>query len=106
MLDPIVNFFVRVFNLIGQGIGWVIAFFLWPFVAFGRWYQKRGWVLKSLFGLIILAIITRYVFNKPAFYADYANWGDGLKEHVVERVQDTYLSNKTRFRTQMFGMHS
>ena len=42
MLDPIVNFFVRVFNLIGQGIGWVIAFFLWPFVAFDRWYQKRG----------------------------------------------------------------
>ena len=50
--------------------------------------------------------ITRYVFNKPAFYADYGTWADGLQEHVVERVQDTYLRNKSAYRTQMFGMHS
>ena len=49
---------------------------------------------------------TRYVFNKPAFYADYTNWGDRLKEHVVERVQDTYLNNKSAYRTKMFGMHT
>ena len=47
MLDPIIDFFVRVFNLIGRGIGWVIALILWPFVSFGVWYKKRGWVLKS-----------------------------------------------------------
>ncbi|NKB50608.1 MAG: DUF2333 family protein [Rhizobiaceae bacterium] len=62
MLDPIVNFFVRVFNLIGQGIGWCIAMMLWPFVAFSRWYTKRGWVLKSVFGLIILLIVASYVY--------------------------------------------
>ena len=49
--------------------------------------------------------ISRYVFNKQAFYADYKNWREHLKEVVVEQVRDTYLSNKARYRTDMFGMH-
>jgi hypothetical protein len=62
MLDPIIEFFVRVFNLIGRGIGWVIALMLWPFVWFGAWYKKRGWILKSGVGLIVLAIIASYIY--------------------------------------------
>lgn len=62
MLDPIVNFFVMVFNKIGQGIGWLIALILWPFVAFAGWYRRRGWVIKGPIGLLIVAIAVSYVW--------------------------------------------
>ena len=62
MLDPAINFFVCVFNLIGRSIGWAIALMLWPFVWFGTWYKKRGWILKSGVGLIVLAIIASYIY--------------------------------------------
>ena len=38
MLDPIVNFFTRIFQWIGRGIGFVIGILLWPFLWAGRWY--------------------------------------------------------------------
>ncbi len=78
MLDPIVNLFARIFNLIGQGIGWSIALGLWPFVAFGKWYTKRGWMLKSGVGLVVLFIIASYVYLFaitqfwPGYDRDYA----------------------------------
>ena len=62
MLDPIIDFFVRVFNMIGRGIGWFIALLLWPFVWFSVWYKKRGWLLKSGIGLIVLGIIASYIY--------------------------------------------
>ena len=62
MLDPIVNFIVLVFNWIGRGIGLVIAASLLPFVAFGVWYKKRGWMIKAAVGLVIVSIIASYVY--------------------------------------------
>jgi len=50
--------------------------------------------------------MARYVFNKQAFYSDYEGWSDAQKEFVVEHVRDTYLSDKTRHRMLMYGMHS
>lgn len=73
MLDPIINFFVRVFELIGQGIGWVIAILLWPFVWFGVWYKKRGFLLKGAVGLVVLLIVASYVhlFVITQFWSGY-----------------------------------
>ena len=48
MLDPIVNFFIRMFQWIGRGIGMVIGVILWPFLWAGRWYTQRGWILKAV----------------------------------------------------------
>ena len=48
MLDPIVNFFTRIFQWIGRGIGLVIGVILWPFMWAGRWYVQRGWILKAV----------------------------------------------------------
>ena len=50
--------------------------------------------------------LSRYVFNKPSFYADYEKWDDGLQEHVVKRVKDTYLRNKRKFRRAVYGLHA
>ena len=60
MLDPIVNFFARIFHWIGRGIGLVIAWILWPFMALGRWWTRKGWILKSVVALIVLAIVALY----------------------------------------------
>jgi hypothetical protein len=60
MLDPIVNFFTRIFHWIGRGIGLVIGVLLWPFLWAGRWYTQRGLVLKGVLGLIVLGIIGLY----------------------------------------------
>ncbi|MEL6505859.1 MAG: DUF2333 family protein [Pseudomonadota bacterium] len=62
MLDPIVNFFVRVFNAIGRGIGWVIAAVLFPFVWVTRWVRKRGFALKSVFALVLIGIVAGYFY--------------------------------------------
>ncbi len=66
MLDPIVDFFASVFRAIGRGIGWVIAWILWPFMAFGRWYARRGWLIKGPIGVIILILVGLYAYF---FYA-------------------------------------
>ena len=56
MLDPIVNFFTRIFQWIGRGIGLVIGIILWPFLWVGRWYTQRGWILKAVLGLALLVL--------------------------------------------------
>lgn len=60
MLDPIVNFFTGIFYWIGRVIGQVVAWMLWPFVAFRNWLRGRGWFIKIPVFLIILAIIVSY----------------------------------------------
>ncbi|CCV09004.1 conserved hypothetical protein [Mesorhizobium metallidurans STM 2683] len=60
MLDPIVNFFTRIFQWIGRGIGFVIGVVLWPFMWAGRWYTQRGWILKAVLGLALLVLVGLY----------------------------------------------
>ena len=60
MLDPIVNFFTRIFQWIGRGIGLVIGVILWPFLWLGRWYTQRGWILKAVLGLAIAGLVGLY----------------------------------------------
>lgn len=60
MFDPIVAFFQRVFTAIGRGIGLVVAWLLWPFVALGTWYRGRSWIIKGPVALILLALVLFY----------------------------------------------
>jgi hypothetical protein len=60
MLDPIVNFFTRIFQWIGRCIGLVIGVILWPFMWAGRWYTQRGWILKAVLGLVLLVLVGLY----------------------------------------------
>ena len=60
MLDPIVNFFTRIFQWIGRGIGLVIGIILWPFMWAGRWYTQRGWILRTVVGLALAGLIGLY----------------------------------------------
>ena len=68
--------------------------------------HEDQWLVNRLISdYVPFDYLARYVFNKPAFYADYDGWGEKLKEHVVERVQDAYLRKKSQYRKSMFGMH-
>ncbi|MDW6022244.1 DUF2333 family protein [Mesorhizobium sp. BAC0120] len=60
MLDPIVNFFTWAFQMIGRGIGFLVGILLWPFMWAGRWYTKRGWILKSILGAAVVVLIGLY----------------------------------------------
>lgn len=62
MLDPIVNFFVRLFGWVGRGIGWVVGILLWPFIWLAGWYTGRGWALRSVVGLAIIGLIALYAY--------------------------------------------
>ena len=48
MLDPIVNFLTRMFQAIGRGIGLAVNFVLWPFRWVGRWFARRGGIVKAV----------------------------------------------------------
>jgi hypothetical protein len=60
MLDPIVDFFTRIFLVLGRGIGLVIGVLLWPFLWAGRWYMMKGWILKSVVGALLVALVLLY----------------------------------------------
>lgn len=96
MLDPIVNFFIRLFQWIGRGIGWVAAILAWPFVAFWGWLRGRGWFVKIPVFALLLAIvigygyliaITQFWSPRDAAYAD-AFVADDTAAAAGERLSD------------------
>ena len=60
MFDPIGNFFTRVFQSIGRGIGFGVSVVLWPFMWARHWYANRGWILRSVVGAIVVLILGLY----------------------------------------------
>ena len=62
MIDPIINFFTQIFYWIGRAVGVVIGWLLWPFLWLGRWWMAKGWIIKSLVGAIVLAIVVFYAY--------------------------------------------
>ncbi|MER9209578.1 DUF2333 family protein [Mesorhizobium sp. C277A] len=80
MLDPIVNFFTRIFQWIGRGIGLAFGVILWPFLWAGRWYTQRGWILKAAVGLALLVLIGLYA---NFFYA--TQWWNKFDPNYVDK---------------------
>ncbi|WP_417412776.1 DUF2333 family protein [Hoeflea sp.] len=60
MLDPVIEFFERIFHAIGRGIGMAISFLLWPFVAVARWYRGRNWLIRVPILIVLLLLIVGY----------------------------------------------
>ena len=64
------------------------------------------WLVNRLISdYVPFDFVSRYVFNKPAFYSDYENWSEEQKAYVVETVKRTYLANKEGLRRNRYGMH-
>ncbi|QKV17071.1 DUF2333 family protein [Oricola thermophila] len=60
MLDPIIAFFTRLFEVIGRAIGTFVAWLAWPFIAFRNWLRGRGWFVKIPVFVILIAIVASY----------------------------------------------
>ncbi len=50
--------------------------------------------------------VSLYVFNKQGFYAAYEDQSEGWRHHVVETMKKTYLSDKARIRSRLWGLTS
>ena len=48
--------------------------------------------------------VSRYVFNKQGFYADYEGWGEPWRAHVVDTLKSTYLKDKAALRLRLYGL--
>lgn len=62
MLDPVIELVTKIFNWIGQGIGWTIAALLWPFVTVTGWIRKRGFIIKGIASLLVFILVSGYVY--------------------------------------------
>jgi hypothetical protein len=70
VLDPIIEFFSRIFYLIGRGIGQVVAWLLWPFLKVAVWYRSTGFLWKAIVGVLLLALVTVYswfIYNATVY---------------------------------------
>jgi hypothetical protein len=48
--------------------------------------------------------ISRYIFNKQAFYDDYEEYDAQYRNHVVETLKATYLKDKAALRARLYGL--
>lgn len=87
MLDGIINFFTRVFEAIGRAFGRFVAALLWPFVALGNWYTKRGWILRAIVGLLLVVWLGGYLY----FFWNTQYWNNFDPDYVA----DYSLSGRT-----------
>lgn len=62
MLNPLFEFFRRVYFLLGVIVRRPLAWLGRPLVAAGRWYRSKGFVLKAIVGVIVLGIVGLYAF--------------------------------------------
>ncbi|PCI05788.1 MAG: hypothetical protein COB78_04145 [Hyphomicrobiales bacterium] len=60
MLDPIVSFVTKIFELIGRGFGQVIAWLLFPFIWVRALYKRTHGIMKVLLAILLLCIIIPY----------------------------------------------
>jgi hypothetical protein len=62
MLDPVVNFFTRIFQAVGRWIGLAVSFVLSPFRWLAGWYGRRGGILKAVLGALLLVLVALYLY--------------------------------------------
>ena len=67
--------------------------------------HKDAWLTNRLITEYVpYDFVSRYVFNKQGFYKDYAGWDDSYRQHVVETLKSTYLTDKAALRKRLYGL--
>jgi len=82
MLDPIIQFVQGIFSAIGRGIGYVIAWLLFPFLSASRWYASRGLIIKGVVGALVVLVAIAYgvfIYQTQIWYAFDPNFVDKYK---------------------------
>ncbi|MCJ8519408.1 hypothetical protein ABID21_002372 [Pseudorhizobium tarimense] len=85
MLEPIVQFFQRIFSAIGRAFGLLVAWLVWPFLAAHGWYRRRTWMIRAPLLAVLALFIGLYGYFfwqtqvwtgfNPAFVDDY-RWSE------------------------------
>ncbi|WP_105384189.1 DUF2333 family protein [Neorhizobium alkalisoli] len=60
MLDRITAFFQRIGQAVGRGIGLLIAWLVWPFMAAHGWYRQRHWMVKGPILALLVILVGLY----------------------------------------------
>lgn len=64
-----------------------------------------AWLTNRLISdFVPFDFVSRYAFNKQAFYADYEGFDPVWRRHVVDTLKDTYLKNGAAFRERLYGL--
>ncbi len=87
MLDPILALFIKLFEMIGKGIGKVIAAIIWPFKTFRQWLKGRGWFIKIPVFILLTALVLgySYLFYITQFWTNVGP--DYAKVYSIENVK-------------------
>jgi hypothetical protein len=63
------------------------------------------WLVNRLISdYVPFDFVTRYVFAKQRFYADYAGYAETWRRHVVDTLKQTYLKDKAALRRRLFAL--
>lgn len=63
------------------------------------------WLVNRLISEFVPSdFVSKYVFNKQGFYTDYQTYAAPWKEHVVETLKSTYLSDKAALRKRLYDL--
>lgn len=73
MLDGITAFFQRIGQAAGRGIGLLVAWLIWPFMAAHGWYGRRHWMVKGpiLAVLVLLVGFYGYFFWQTQIWSGF-----------------------------------
>lgn len=64
-----------------------------------------AWLVNRLISdFVEFDFVSRYVFNKQGFYADYEAMGETAREDVVETLKSSYLNDKAGYRKRLYGL--
>ncbi|MBX3568828.1 MAG: hypothetical protein KF914_12275 [Rhizobiaceae bacterium] len=64
-----------------------------------------AWLTNRLISEFVpFDFLSRYVFNKQAFYKDYEAYGESFRRHVVNTLKTSYLKDKQALRTRLYGL--
>jgi hypothetical protein len=67
--------------------------------------HEDAWLTNRLISdFVPFDFVSRYVFNKQGFYADYEGFAPAWREHVVETLRRTYLQDKAGLRARLYGL--
>ena len=69
-VDRVGNFFIRIFQAVGHGLGRAVSFVLSPFRWFTGWYGRRGGILKAVLGALLLVLLAFYLY----FFRSTQRW--------------------------------
>ncbi|MFB9948102.1 DUF2333 family protein [Rhizobium puerariae] len=79
MLDRITAFFQRIGQVVGRGIGLLVAWLVWPFMAAHGWYGRRHWMVKGPILAVLLLLVGFYGY----FFWQTQVWS-GFNPNFVE----------------------